>query len=228
MIRAILFDLDETLLDLNGDQFLEAYIEALSQFMPPLLSPEQFTQALWSAAAALGPHHPSKTNQEILWNSIADQTGVSPSKVRERMDAFTLTDLSAILPGGTPVPGSRLVVETARDSGLKIVVATNPIYPLEVIRERLRRAELDDIAWDGIATWNFHSTKPYREYYLEWAGRLGVDPENCLMVGDDYFNDIPARDAGMETFYVGRPLPGVDTGRGGTLSALAHLIRDEL
>ncbi len=225
MIQAVLFDLDETLLDLNGDLFLEAYIDALAEFMPPLMAPDQFRQALWSAAASLGPSHPEMTNAEMLWTSIGAQTGHPPDQVAARVDAFTQTDLSLILPGGGPVVGARPAVESARAAQLKVVVATNPIYPSEVIHERLRRAQLDDIEWDGIATWDFHSTKPYPAYYVEWTRRLQLAADECLMVGDDYFNDIPARDIGMQTFYVGAPLTGIDVGPSGSLIDLATSIQ---
>lgn len=225
MIQAVLFDLDETLLDLNGDLFLEAYIDALAQFMIPLMPPDTFRQALWSAAAALGPSHPEVSNSEILCNGIGAQTGHSSKAVADRLNAFVRTDLSVILPEGAPTNGSRDAVEAAQAAHLKVVVATNPIYPQEVIHERLRRARLDDIAWDGIATWDFHSTKPYPDYYAEWAQILQLAADECLMVGDDYFNDMPARNVGMATFYVGAPLAGIDAGPYGTLIDLAKRFR---
>jgi len=48
-----------------------------------------------------------------------------------------------------------------------------------------------------------HARKPHAAYYNEIAKMIGVDPQDCLMVGNEVKNDIlPARKAGMKTFWV--------------------------
>jgi len=128
------------------------------------------------------------------------------------------------LPIGNPCPGSREVVEAAQAMGLKVAVATTPIYELPVIMERLRRAQLNDIDWDLIASDEFCWTKPSPEFFHEVATRLDVAPSECLMVGDDAFNDLAARNVGMATFYVGRSMGGLALGQRGTLNDLRGLL----
>lgn len=222
MLKAILFDLDGTLLDIDGDAFLEDYITKLARYLHPWVDSEAFVQALWSAAAgALAAPHPHKTNRTALTEALGEPLDVSPTELSHRIDAFSLSSADTILPGGRPMPGSRRAVTAAQALGLKIAVATTPIYHLAVVRNRLVRAELDDVSWDVIATDQFHSTKPYPAYFEEVAERLGVPPESCLMVGDNPFDDMAAKTVGMTTYYTGRPMGSLNVGRSGTLLDLA-------
>ena len=47
-----------------------------------------------------------------------------------------------------------------------------------------------------------HYCKPSNGYFLEIADRLGVRPEECLMVGNDVSDDMSARACGMQVFLV--------------------------
>lgn len=50
---------------------------------------------------------------------------------------------------------------------------------------------------------NMHNCKPSPRYYLEIAEKIGREPEECVMVGNDAEADIvPAAAAGMSTFYL--------------------------
>lgn len=224
MLKAVLFDLDGTLLDMDGDAFLEDYIDKLADFLQPWLLKEQFTKALWSAAVgALASEHPGQTNRDVLTKSLSDTLAVDPEQLRQRIEEFNETQAASVMPGGHPRHGARRAVQAAHTLGLKIAVATTPIYGLPVVMNRLARAQVADLPWDLIATDNFCSTKPYPAYYHEVADLLGVDPDNCLMVGDDAFNDLAARAVGMTTYYVGPPMGGLEVGISGTLDDLVNV-----
>ncbi len=51
-----------------------------------------------------------------------------------------------------------------------------------------------------------HATKSHPAYYLEIAQRLGRQPAECLMVGDDWRLDIvSAAAAGMQVYWIANP-----------------------
>ncbi|MCL8208751.1 MAG: HAD family hydrolase [Actinomycetia bacterium] len=219
---ALLLDLDGTLLDLDGNDFLDDYTRAVAAWMAPLVPPERFESVLLAAAVpVMVGRHPGRSNREVLWDALGRALDIAPDRLWAHFEGFLATDLSRIHPGGGPRPGARRLVAAARARGLKLAVATMPIYPRVVVAERLRRAGLADIPWDLVATDEMHTVKPDPEYFREIADRLEVAPAACLMVGDDYFQDIPARRAGMATFYVGPELSNLDVGPRGTLDQLA-------
>ncbi len=227
MLKAVLFDLDGTLLDLDGDAFLEDYVKQLGQFMEPWIPAEKFQEALWAAAVgALAQSHLGRSNRFVLIESLSSTLSVASTELWARIDQFNRSNAHHVLPGGQPTPGARRAVETARAHGLAVALATTPIYDLPVVQERLRRGHLDDFSWDLIATDQFFSTKPYPDYFNEVAERLGIEPGECLMVGDDAFNDLSARAVGMSTFYVGPPMGGLDVGPRGSLHDLSFLWQD--
>ena len=47
---------------------------------------------------------------------------------------------------------------------------------------------------------NSYSCKPNPRYYLEVAEKLGLSPEECLMVGNDVRDDMIAETVGMKVF----------------------------
>ena len=123
-----------------------------------------------------------------------------------------------------PQDGAREAVQTALELGLKVAIATNPIFPRSAIFERMRWAGIDDLPVHLVTTYeDMHAAKPNLAYFLETAERLGVSPAEALMVGDDRVLDMVAADVGMKTFYVGcGSAPGTDFS--GTLNDLVALL----
>jgi len=115
-------------------------------------------------------------------------------------------------------------VETALRLGLKVAIATNPIFPMSAVRERMRWAGLEGFDVHVVTAYEVMcATKPHAAYYTQTAELLGVDPRTCIMVGDDRVLDMSAADIGMRTFYVGDgPAPACDWN--GTLDELAELL----
>lgn len=229
-MRALLLDLDGTLLDLDGDEFLEAYAQVVADWMAPLMPPARFTEALWSAAIPLMVNeHPGVPNRVALWNGLAQALDVPADRLEQTfLDGLAHHDLTSILPGGHPSPGAHRLIAAARKRRLKVAVATMPIYPRIVVDERLRRARLDRVDWDAVATYDMHAVKPHPSYWRELADDLATEPDECLVVGDDYFRDMSARRTGMQTFYVGPAMPGLDTGPHGSLEELATRLEADL
>jgi len=117
-------------------------------------------------------------------------------------------------------------IEAVRDAGLRVALATNPIFPLAAIRERMRWAGLDETWFEVVTSYeNMRACKPDRRYFEDVAGILGVSAEECLMVGDDADLDLPAARAGMATFYVGPRATAVHGPSGDLRDVAAELAR---
>ena len=90
--------------------------------------------------------------------------------------------------------------------GLSVVIATNPIYPERAVLQRMAWADLptdlDNFEFVTNAQ-NMHYIKPSPMYYAELLGRIGLEPDEVILVGDSVTNDIePARLMGITTFHV--------------------------
>jgi len=72
---------------------------------------------------------------------------------------------------------------------------------MTALRQRLEWAGLDPDGFELITAYeNSGYCKPNPAYYTEIAQKLGVDPGQCLMVGNDAREDLAAGKAGMDVF----------------------------
>jgi FMN phosphatase YigB (HAD superfamily) len=86
-------------------------------------------------------------------------------------------------------------------TGLTLVLASNPIFPLNVQIKRLAWADLDHLPFKLLThIENMSFCKPRVEYYLEICKKIDLPPEACLMVGNDPVNDMIAARTGMKTY----------------------------
>lgn len=212
MLSGVLFDLDGTLLDITLDSFLREYFAQLGPAVAEAfghgIDERSGLQLVLAATDAMMHAHPGRTNQQAFNHYLIEHARVNledelPSRALDRFYSDVFPSLQ-----GTKAPkrGARQVVETALSLGLKVAIATNPIFPRAAILERMRWAELDGLGIDVVTSYeNMHATKPQAHYFLETAKMLGVPAEECLMVGDDPALDLPAADTGMRTFFVGEP-----------------------
>lgn len=231
MLKAVLFDLDGTLLDIKLDSFLNNYFALIGPVVAGILGhePDDSTglRAVIAATGIMSGSHPGETNRDAFNAQFEHLTGVrldtaSNHAILERFYSESFPALQGLM---GPRPGAVEVVEMALALGLKVAIATNPIFPLSAIRERMRWAGLEHAAVDVVTAYEgMQATKPHGAYYLQTADMLGVDPRACIMVGDDRTLDMSAADVGMRTFYVGDgPAPACDWT--GSLTELGELLK---
>lgn len=231
MLTGVLFDLDGTLLDIDLEPFLYDYLAQLGPFVAANigdgLSSEDAVAAVMAGTSAMSQPHPGRTNREVFNGVFADMTGADLARPEhelalERFYAEIFPALGESLQG---FAGAAAAIRTALDLGLRVAIATNPIFPKRAVQERMRWAGLDALEVHAITSYETMSaTKPHAAYYLETAALLGVAADECLMVGDDRVLDMSAADVGMRTYYVGpKPVPECDWS--GSISALPDLLK---
>lgn len=229
MPRAVLFDLDGTLLDIDLELFLREYFEALGPVLSELVgadgSPESALEALMSATDQMCRSHPGETNREAFDRVFAEATGIdlTAAENEERLDRFYAERFPSLKHGHGPHAATSAVIAAARAAGYRVAVATNPIFPKAAIYERIRWAGLDPEGFDWVTSYETSpACKPHAAYFRHVAESIGVAPADCIMVGDDPLLDMAAADVGMRTFYVGEGTPPCDWR--GSLEDLAALL----
>lgn len=226
-MRAILFDLDGTLLDLDLHGFLERYFSALSRVIARVIDEDRVEEAMTAindATIAMMQPHPGVTNREVFNAHYLSATGVDLEAHAAVFDGFYEEEFPHLRGAARPAPGALEAVRTAREHGMRVAIATNPIFPRRAIDHRLDWAGIDSDLYDAVTSYEcMTACKPLPAYYREVTQMLGVEPADCLMVGDDPVLDMGAADVGMSTFYVGPGTPAHATYRG-SLTELADLI----
>lgn len=200
-LRAVLFDLDNTLILFEEPVFFEHYTRKLYLAFKDIMTPQEFTKRLIHSTQMMVNNNGEMNNAEHFIKDFADGTNVGEKELWERFANFYENEFEQFKPLMKPLDGAREVISFIQNRGLKIVIASNPMFPMNVQLSRLRWAGLDDIHFDLItAAENSTYVKPRLEYYYQIGKKINVPTENCLMVGNDPFNDMIASKTGMKTY----------------------------
>ena len=202
MIDTILFDLDGTLLLSDGDEFTKAYFAALGKYMAHLHDPEKLLSAVWAGTKAMIMNDGSRTNEAAFWDTYCGIFGKDAMAEEPVFAEFYSTRYKELKTMCGKYPDLDLLIKGLKAAGYKLVVATNPLFPLFVQKERISWTGADPDDFDLITSYeNSHFSKPNPAYYREILEKIGSLPEYSLMVGNDVREDMEASaSVGMKGF----------------------------
>jgi FMN phosphatase YigB (HAD superfamily) len=206
-LKALLLDLDDTLIDNSMDTFIPAYFRALETFVADVVDPGRFIEELLKATRAMdGNDGAGPSNEDVFAAAFYPALGVP----REEMEPLLARFYSEAFPRLEPLTGRRpaapKIVDWAKARGLQVVIATNPLFPRTAIEQRMAWGEVgvDRFDYELVTCYeNSHATKSSPAYFREIADILGRQPEECLMVGDNWGWDVVcAGEAGISSFWI--------------------------
>lgn len=201
-IAAVLFDLDGTLLPMDQDEFVKGYFGLLAAKLAPHgYDPGQLIDGIWAGTAAMVKNDGSCTNEQVFWRKFAQLFGAETLADKPLFDAFYAEDFQRAKRFCPINPQAAEAVRAIRGMGCRVVLATNPIFPAVATENRIRWVGLEPSDFELYTTYeNSHWCKPSLKYYQEILDRLGLRPNQCLMVGNDVTEDMAAQELGMEVF----------------------------
>ena len=197
----MLFVLDGTLLPINPQDFLDAYMPGLVMATAPLADPraarDWITQ---SVMAMLRAPHGEKTCEQVFWQEFCRLSGGTRAEYEPLFEAYYRGPYREIRNLVTADPRVARLVSAVRARGLGCALATLPAFPALATYQRIEWAGLNPGDFDIITTYeNSHAAKPHAAYYREILDRMGWDAGRCLMVGTDAGDDMaPALKLGMK------------------------------
>lgn len=202
MITTVLFDLDGTLLPMELDGFLESYFKLLiGKLSAHGYEPQKVNDALWEALMAMIGNDGSKTNEEVFWPVFNRECGKDARADLALFEDFYKNEFEGARGACGFDPKAVETVAAVKNKGLRVVLATSPLYPAIATRQRILWAGFKPDDFELYTTYeNYHYCKPSPGYYREVMDRLGVKPEECLMVGNDAIEDMVAATLGMKVF----------------------------
>ncbi|MDX1416458.1 MAG: haloacid dehalogenase type II [Candidatus Promineifilaceae bacterium] len=192
-LELILFDVNETLLDLRALRPLFA-----QHFGSPDITGQWFAQLLRSAMVATitSRYHDFGTLGRDALNMTAARLD------RELSDAAQDEILGAMrqLP---PYPDVANSLARLQENGLRLAALTNS--PPWVARDQLDHARLSPFFEQILTVHEVELFKPAREVYQYAAGQLGLASGQICMVAAHDWDVAGAQAAGMQTAFVSRP-----------------------
>lgn len=203
-MKAILFDLDGTLLPMNQEAFIEEYTKEFSKVCEPYgYSKEKFGKALWIATKAMLKNHGATTNEEVFWETMDQVIDKNVRSLYPILLRFYENEFYQAQKYTIKNPRSKECIQIVKQKGYKIILATNPVFPPIATHTRVRWAGLNVQDFDYITTYdNSYYCKPNPEYYKGIIKENHLFPEECLMVGNDVRDDMCAKSLGMDTYLI--------------------------
>ncbi len=203
--KAILFDMDGTLLPMDLDAFFRGYMAELANAMAFTGVPEnELIAAVWNGTKQMVKNDGKTTNREVFWKCFSKELSLKTEEVEPITVEFYANDFHKTKAFVGENPNAVAAIKLARDVAEQVILATNPLFPMVAQEARMSWVGLCGEDFEFVTSYeNSHFSKPNPEYYLEICRRQGLKPEECLMIGNDEAEDMMAAAAtGMEVFWV--------------------------
>lgn len=204
MVKNILCDLDGTLLRMRQDDFIREYFRSLVDKCAPLgYDGEELVRAIWAASRAMVENNGEMTNEQRFWNSFCQVLGEDARELLPVFKEFYQNEFDSVKKIVEESDIQVRVINRLKGKGYRVILATNPIFPIEAIRTRLKWAGLKVTDFDYITSYDESSyCKPNPEYFREIAEKVGIFPKECMMVGNNVIEDVTAKEIGMKVYIV--------------------------
>lgn len=226
VLKAVVFDMDETLLSINLNAFILRYFKDVSSMLADIghRSRGGTMARLGTILVDLNANRRSgtdnRTNLEFYQEEVERRCGICLSDPLI-YEAFTYYDRE-VLPyknddviNAHAMPGAHAALQAVQDAGLRCALFTNPSFPQGAIECRMGWGDLADAPFELVTHMgNTTRCKPDATYYLEQLQVMGLEPHEVLMVGNDPKRDFPSPDCGIQTAFVGQGKPSRATWRG--------------
>ena len=201
MLRAVILDMDGTLLDteivhyyvirrilareLGYDPSMTEYLKYCGipdPVMWPMILEELDSSAVLSLAQK--------------WGIEAEESAIDTEE--SAIDTDIDTDAAANQPAEDGVkgfPGLKEFLESLREDGIRLAVATGSLR--RIVRKNMKLLGITDLIEAAATSEDCENGKPDPDVFLHAARLLRVDPKDCLVIEDAGNGLLAARRAGM-------------------------------
>jgi HAD superfamily hydrolase (TIGR01509 family) len=185
MIRGVLLDIDGTLV-LSNDAHAHAWVEAFAQCGYEVA----FDEVRWLIGMG-GDKLVSKVRP-----GMSDKEG-DGKKITEARSRIFLEKYASEL---QPAPGARELVLELQSRGLKTIAASSA--KSDELQALLKAAGIDDVLKEATTSDDAENSKPDPDIVHVALDKIGLAPEEVIMVGDTHYDVESAAQAGVKCIAV--------------------------
>lgn len=181
VIEGILLDIDGTLV-LSNDAHAESWVEALAEFGYEVAY-EDVRQLIGMGGDKLMP---------TLVPGLEKESDIGSEISERRTQLF----MEKYMPQLQPAPGSRALVERLRADGYKLMAASSAKQ--DELGVLLKAADIEDLLKEATTSSDAYSSKPDPDIVHAALDKIGMRPEQVLMIGDTPYDIESASKAGVQ------------------------------
>jgi len=189
---------------MDQDEFTWAYFGSLAKRLAKIgYEPERLVESIWRGSYAMVKNDGSRLNEDAFWEAFNLSYGKNARADEAYFYQYYVEDfdkVSAVCGSYREVPG---VIADVKALGLRVALATNPLFPSIATEKRIKWAGLDKSDFELFTTYeNSRYCKPNLNYYRDILEAMGLSADEVLMVGNDVSEDMIAEELGMKVFLV--------------------------
>ncbi|MDE6408320.1 MAG: HAD family hydrolase [Anaeroplasmataceae bacterium] len=202
MIKAILFDMDGTLLPMDIEVFTKTYFQKIGEYMSSYgYEAKELLHGIWKGTGAMVKNDGTLSNEDVFWKTFSLLLGKDAYKDLPLFTRFYIEKFDEIKSSCGYTKSASKLIEFLKEKNVELILATNPIFPMIAQTKRLAWAGIRDSDFSWITSYeNSHYCKPNIKYYEEILSHFPYAPNECLMIGNDVEEDMVARNLGMQVF----------------------------
>lgn len=191
MIKAILFDLDETLI--SHSQQLRLFIRTQYNKYEQL---KRIPFENWEERFVTLDQNGYVT-KDVVYNKLVEEFSIQTPSSEELYNHFIEEFHYYVV----PFPNAEKILVRLRNHGIKTGIITNGGHLIQT--RKIKQIGFQKLVDVILTSEEMGTEKPDSEIFLHAVKKLNVAPENCLFVGDHPVNDVAgAKRAGMTAAWV--------------------------
>ena len=203
-VKMVFFDLDGTLLPMDMDEFTMGYFKMLAAKAAPRgYEMKSLVKGIWHGVNAMVRNDGHCSNEDAFWEDFAGIYGEQSLQDIPLFNEFYANEFKQAKRFCGYNPKAAETVRWIKDQGLRVALATNPLFPEVATETRIRWTGLEPDEFELYTTYeNIGWCKPNLDYYREVLRRVGLEAKDCLMVGNDVGEDMIAQELVMKVFLI--------------------------
>lgn len=202
-MNTFIFDLDGTLLPMDLHKFLELYNNQLALAFRELEEPKDIVEKLWASTKHTIVSDEQISNFDKFFNDFSKRVDKDVESYINVFDSFYDNEFLKTKEGTSKSDELIEAINVLKQKGYKLVIATNPLFPLKANHHRIEWAGLnvDDFEYISSLENNMYC-KPKMSFYNEVVAKAEIDVSKAIMVGNDVQEDMVAKHIGLKTYLI--------------------------
>lgn len=191
MLKAVLFDLDGTLLPLDEQTFISKYLNLLANRLEKKgYNKEEFINVLWSGTKKMYLNDGTKTNEEVFWDEFTCHFGQESLKDKDFIDEFYTNEFLLTKSECEENKLAKEIVNFVKKNNLLCILSTNPLFPRVATKSRMGFVNLEESDFDYYSYYeNSRFSKPNPKYFLDILNKFNLKPEEVILFGNNTYED---------------------------------------
>lgn len=203
MRDTFLFDLDGTVLPMDFDKFMELYFYNIGEYFKDVIEPKELVKNILISTEVMVKTNDNQSNEDLFMNHFDSLIEGSIEDYKPMFYDFYNSMFDNVKASTHKSKYMRKSIDLLKEKGYKVVLATNPLFPMIANHHRIRWAGFEPSEFEYISSFETnHYCKPHLEFYKEVLENINKDPENCYMVGNDVYDDLSSGKLGIETYLI--------------------------